>query len=100
MQTVRSADGTRIAFDRCGAGPALILVPGALRDRSATRSLAARLAPHFTVYGYDRRGRGAGGGTAPYSVDRPIDDLGALLTQAGGAGCGFGRSPGAVFALE
>jgi pimeloyl-ACP methyl ester carboxylesterase len=100
MQTVRSADGTPIAFDCAGGGPALILVVGALRDRYATRVLAARLAPQFTVYSYDRRGRGASGDTGPYSVDREIADLSALVAEAGGSAFVFGHSSGGVLALE
>src|ERR1017187_1689578 len=100
MQTVRSADGTAIAFDRSGAGPALILVVGALQDRAATRALAAALAPHFTVYSYDRRGRGSSGDTAPHSVDREIEELGALVAEAGGSAFAFGHSSGAMLALE
>lgn len=100
METVRSADGTTIAFDRSGRGPALVLVPGALSDRSATAALAAALAPSFTVYGYDRRGRGASGDTAPYSLEREIEDLAAVLAEAGGSAMVFGHSSGAVLALE
>ena len=100
MRTVRSADGTPIAFDCAGDGPALILVAGALQDRSATAALAARLAPEFTVYRYDRRGRGDSGDTGPYSVDREIADLGALIAEAGGSAFVFGHSSGAVLALE
>ena len=61
MNTVRSSDGTRIAFERTGTGPALVLIGGAFCDRRAKASglpLAALLAPHFTVFSYDRRGRG------------------------------------------
>ena len=100
MRTVRSADGTPIAFDRAGDGPALIVVAGALQDRSATVALAARLAPRFTVYRYDRRGRGDSGDTGPYSVDREIADLSALIADAGGSAFVFGHSSGAALALE
>ena len=100
MRTVRSADGTPIAFDRAGDGPALIVVAGALQDRSATVALAARLAPRFTVYRYDRRGRGDSGDTGPYSVDREIADLSALIAEAGGSAFVFGHSSGAALALE
>ena len=77
MNTVRSADGTTIAFTKAGQGPPLILVDGALCSRSfgPMPKLAARLAPHFTVYTYDRRGRGASGDTPPYAPDREVDDL-------------------------
>jgi pimeloyl-ACP methyl ester carboxylesterase len=85
MRTVRSADGTPIAFDCAGDGPALIVVAGALQDRPATVALAASLAPRFTVYRYDRRGRGDSGDTGPYSADREIADLSALIAEARGS---------------
>ena len=100
METVQSADGTTIAFDRCGHGPALILVLGAFCDRSSPRTLADLLAPHFSVYAYDRRGRGASGDSAPYAVEREIEDLAALLAASGGPALVFGHSSGAVIALE
>jgi pimeloyl-ACP methyl ester carboxylesterase len=99
MRTARSADGTPIAFDRDGDGQALILVSGALRDRAATSPLATALAPHFTVYNYDRRGRGASGDTAPYRVEREIEDFGAVLAEAGGSAFVYGHSSGAALAL-
>ena len=100
METVESADGTAIAFSRSGDGPALVLVVGALSDRSATRSLTAWLAPSFTVYEYDRRGRGASGDASTYSTEREIEDLGAMIDEAGGSARVFGHSSGAVLALE
>jgi pimeloyl-ACP methyl ester carboxylesterase len=100
METTQSVDGTMIAFQRSGQGPPLILVVGAFSDRSATAALAPLLAQHFTVYEYDRRGRGGSGDTPPYSVDREIEDLEAVLDVAGGSGCVFGHSSGAVLALE
>lgn len=100
METVASADGTTIAFERVGAGPALILVVGAFCDRTVTRSLAATLAPNFTVYSYDRRGRGSSGDTAPYAVDREIEDIDALISEVGGSALVFGHSSGAALALE
>ena len=80
MDTVRSADGTPIAFTKAGQGPPLILVDGALCSRSfgPMPKLATLLAPHFTVYTYDRRGRGASGDTLPYAAAREVDDLEAL----------------------
>lgn len=99
-QRVRSADGTMIAFERTGQGPALALVTGALTDRTVTRSVAAALAPRFTVYAYDRRGRGSSGDTAPYSAEREVEDLGAVIGAAGGSALVFGHSSGAVLALE
>jgi pimeloyl-ACP methyl ester carboxylesterase len=98
--TVRSADGTPIAFDRAGDGPVLILVVGALCDRASNGPLAAALAPHFTVYNYDRRGRGASGNTAPYAAEKEIEDLAAVLGAAGGSALVYGHSSGAALALE
>jgi len=100
MRKVLSRDGTTIAFDRSGEGPALILVGGALSDRSAGAQLAALLAPHFAVYTYDRRGRGDSGDTAPYAVLREVEDIEALITEADGSAFVFGHSSGAVLALE
>ena len=100
MNIVRSNDGTLLAFDRSGDGPALILVGGALSDRSAAAPLAALLAPHFTVFAYDRRGRGDSSDTAPYAVAREVEDLEAIIQEAGGAAFVFGHSSGAALALE
>lgn len=102
MQKVSSKDGTPIAYDRIGQGPAIILVDGALCDRSSGPNgpLAALLAEHFTVFTYDRRGRGESGDTAPYAVEREIEDLNALIGEAGGSVYLFGISSGAALALE
>lgn len=100
MGTVTSKDGTRIAFDQSGQGPALILVVGAFNDRATGAPLAQFLARHFTVFNYDRRGRGESGDTAPYAIEREIEDLDALIAQAGGSACVFGYSSGAVLALR
>lgn len=100
MKTVFSKDGTPIAFDKPGQGPALILVSGATATREAATSLAAALAPDFTVYAYDRRGRGDSGDTAPYAVEREVEDIDALITEAGGKAFVLGHSSGAVLALE
>jgi pimeloyl-ACP methyl ester carboxylesterase len=100
MGTVTSRDGTRIAFDQSGEGPALILVVGAFNDRATGASLAQSLEPRFTVFNYDRRGRGESGDTAPYALEREIEDLEALITQAGGSACVFGYSSGAILALR
>lgn len=101
MNTVHSSDGTAIAFDRVGAGPAIILVDGALCSRNfgPMGPLAALLAPHATVFTYDRRGRGDSGDTAPYAVEREVEDLAALIAEAGGSACVYGISSGAVLAL-
>jgi pimeloyl-ACP methyl ester carboxylesterase len=100
MQSVRSADGTTIAFDRSGQGPALILVAGASATRTAAAGLAAALSPDFTVFAYDRRGRGDSGDTAPYAVEREVEDIEALIDAAGGSAFLLGHSSGAVLALE
>jgi pimeloyl-ACP methyl ester carboxylesterase len=105
MKTVTSKDGTTIAFDRSGNGPALILVGGALEQRALdteTAKLAALplLAQHFTVFHYDRRGRGDSTDTLPYAVDREIEDIEALISEAGGPAFVFGISSGAALALE
>lgn len=100
MKTVHSADGTTIAFDKRGKGPALILVAGALTTHADCSSLAARLAQRFSVFAYDRRGRGESGNTMPYAVEREIEDIDALMTEAGGSAFLFGHSSGGALALE
>jgi pimeloyl-ACP methyl ester carboxylesterase len=102
MDTVSSRDGTTIAYDKAGEGPALILVDGALSVHSAGgKSEPARLlAPHFTVYGYDRRGRGGSGDTLPYAVDREIEDIDALIDRAGGSAFLYGHSSGGTLAMH
>jgi pimeloyl-ACP methyl ester carboxylesterase len=105
MSKVISKDGTTIVFDRSGQGPALIMVTGALADRAAVaRSNAAagenNLSRYFTVFAYDRRGRGESGDTLPYAVEREVEDIDALITEAGGSAFVFGHSSGAVLALE
>lgn len=99
MKKVISKDGTPIAFDQSGRGPALILVAGALNTH-ASSSLAARLAPHFSVFAYDRRGRGESGDTMPYAVEREIEDIDALIAEVGGSAFLFGHSSGGALALE
>lgn len=103
MNKVLSKDGTPIAFDRSGKGPVVILVGGAFQHRAIdprTAQLAALLAQHFTVFHYDRRGRGDSGDTQPYAVEREIEDLDALIQEAGGSAFVFGMSSGAVLSLE
>jgi pimeloyl-ACP methyl ester carboxylesterase len=100
MSRVTSKDGTPIAFDRSGKGPAVVLVSPALSDRSATAPLAALLSPHFTVFNYDRRGRGKSGDTPQYAVEREVEDIDALINEASGSACLYGWSSGAVLALE
>lgn len=83
MRTVTSKDGTPIAFDESGEGPPIILVVGAFNERSTGAPLAATFSEHFTVFNYDRRGRGASGDTAPYTIERELEDLDVLITEAG-----------------
>ncbi|MEJ2710665.1 MAG: alpha/beta hydrolase [Anaerolineales bacterium] len=103
LQTVTSKDGTPITFERSGEGPTIILVGGAIQYRAIdpqTTQLAAFLAQDFTVFHYDRRGRGDSGDTLPYAVEREIDDLEALIDEAGGSAFVFGMSSGAALALQ
>jgi pimeloyl-ACP methyl ester carboxylesterase len=100
MDTVASADGTVIAFDRYGGGPPVIMIAGAFSTRSQTEPLARVLAPRFTTLNYDRRGRGDSGDTMPYSVEREIEDISVLIAAAGGSASVFGHSSGATLALK
>jgi pimeloyl-ACP methyl ester carboxylesterase len=102
MSTVTSKDGTTIAFEKRGAGPAVILVDGALcyRNFGPMQNLAQLLSPHFTVYTYDRRGRGESGNTQPFAVEREVEDIDALINEAGGSAYVYGISSGACLALE
>ena len=102
MSYVRSKDGTTIACERCGAGPTLILVDGALCIRAFGPSpkLAPLLAEHFTVWSYDRRGRGQSGDTQPYSTAREVEDIAALIQEAGGPTSLLGLSSGGALALQ
>ncbi len=100
MRTVTSKDGTPIAYDQSGQGLALILASAASATRRDEASLAAALAPYFTVYAYDRRARGDSGDTRPYAVAREVEDIDALIEEAGGSAFLFGHSSGAALALE
>jgi pimeloyl-ACP methyl ester carboxylesterase len=104
LRTVRSSDGTAIAFERAGDGPPLILVGGALssgvRDFPPFVELARLLEPRSTVYRFDRRGRGDSGDMQPYAVEREAEDLDALIADAGGSAAVYGFSSGAVLAVE
>jgi pimeloyl-ACP methyl ester carboxylesterase len=97
---VTSKDGTKIAYDKLGKGPALVLVSGALATRADHSELAQLLATDFTVYNYDRRGRGDSGDTKPYSVEREIEDVEAIIREAGGSAHLYGISSGACLALQ
>ena len=102
MKTVTSKDGTTIAYDQIGQGPAVILVNGAMGTRShaAADSLADILSSQLTVMDYDRRGRGDSSDTPPYAPQREIEDIEALIEAAGGSAFLFGTSSGAILALE
>src|SRR3712207_1174069 len=100
METVTSSDGTIIAFDRLGDGPPVIAVCGAMCDRALMRPTAEELAKRFTVFNYDRRGRGDSGDSQPYAAEREIEDLAALIAEAGGSASVYGHSSGAGLALH
>jgi len=100
MKVVESRDGTQIAFEKTGAGPALIVVGGALSERSGSAELSQLLGKDLTVYSYDRRGRGDSTDTTPYSVTREIEDIDALTDMAGGSAYVYGKSSGACLALR
>jgi pimeloyl-ACP methyl ester carboxylesterase len=105
MKTVTSKDGTTIAFDQSGKGPALILVGGSLEQRALdaeTSGLAAYplMAQHFTLFHYDRRGRGDSTDTQPYAIQREIEDIEALINEAGGSAFISGISSGGALAME
>ncbi len=102
-QHATSTDGTEIAYEVSGSGPALVLVDGAMCQRAMgpSRGLAEQLADRFTVHAYDRRGRGESGpGTSPYAMDREVEDLLAVIGAAGGTAHVLGASSGAALALE
>ena len=102
MPHVTSRDGTRIAYERSGAGEPVVLVDGAMGSRSLgfSRRLAESLASSFSVIVYDRRGRGDSGDTSPYAVEREVEDIAALIDAAGGRAALYGISSGAALALE
>jgi pimeloyl-ACP methyl ester carboxylesterase len=100
IPTVTSKDGTRIAYDKVGRGRVVILVLGALNSRKSGAKLAKLLAPRFTVITYDRRGRGDSTDTVPYSPQREVEDIEALIDEVGGPVYLYGHSSGAAIALE
>jgi len=100
MDRVISKDGTPIAYERTGSGPAVILIGGALDEGSENAPLVPLLAERFTVFNYARRGRGESGDTPPYAIEREIEDLDALVTEAGGSAHVFGASSGGALSLE
>ena len=100
MVSVTSKDGTKIAYDKTGKGPGVILVLGALNSRKSGTKLAKLLAAQFTVISYDRRGRGDSTDTAPYSPQREVEDIAALIGAFGEPVCLYGHSSGGALALE
>ena len=100
MDKVKSTDGTYIAFERLGEGPALIIVGGSLADHQFYAPLADELAEHFTVYNFDRRGRGQSGDTKPYAVEREVDDVGAVVADTKEPVFMYGHSAGSALAQE
>jgi len=102
MTIAISKDGTHIAYDQRGDGPAVVLVDGAFGSRSFGPNVgtAPLLGPHFTVVHYDRRGRGESGDAPSYAVEREIGDLAAAVEAAGGSAAVFGTSSGGNLALK
>lgn len=100
MDHVRSKDGTTIAYERQGNGPAIILVTGGLDDGAENEPLAVELAQRYTVYNYARRGRADSGDTLPYAVEREIEDIEALIAEAGGSAHLYGVSSGGALVFE
>ncbi|WP_414853894.1 alpha/beta fold hydrolase [Brevibacillus sp. IT-7CA2] len=102
MKTIQSKDGTTLAYDVYGSGPALLFITGATCFRSFEPVLhdAHVFAEQFTVYHYDRRGRGDSGNTLPYAFEREIEDIEAMIDAAGGTAYLYGHSSGAILALE
>jgi pimeloyl-ACP methyl ester carboxylesterase len=100
MDSVTSKDGTTITIERSGEGPPVVLVCGGSVDRTSNSPLAAELSGGFTVFNYDRRGRGDSGDTPPYAVEREVEDIDAVIAEAGGSAFLFGSSSGAALCLE
>lgn len=102
MHSTTSKDGTRICFDKQGEGQTVIIVDGALctSTSGSKPELVKLLARHFTIYSYDRRGRGNSGDTKPYNVEREVEDIEALIDETGKSANLYGHSSGAALALE
>jgi pimeloyl-ACP methyl ester carboxylesterase len=100
VENVFSQDGTPIAFEKSGSGPALVVVNGALSDRSSAATLRPLLDPHFTLFAYDRRGRGESEDNPTYAPERELEDLAAVIEATGGPAFVFGHSSGAILALR
>jgi pimeloyl-ACP methyl ester carboxylesterase len=102
MKTTTSRDGTRLAYEALGSGPPLVLVDGAFCRRTfgPMPDLAKLLAARFTVFHYDRRGRGESGDTPPHAVEREVEDLEAIVAAAGGSPFLYGISSGAALSIR
>jgi pimeloyl-ACP methyl ester carboxylesterase len=100
MQTVRSKDGTTIAYAKSGQGKPLVLVHGTTADHTRWAPILPELEKHFTVYAVDRRGRGASGDAKDYAIDREFDDVAAVVDSIGEPVSLLGHSYGALCSLE
>ena len=100
IRTVGSADGAAIAYEWSGSGPGLVVVNGAFGDRRTGATLASALGADSTVYRYDRRGRGDSDDSDVYTVLREVEDLAAVIEEAGGDAYVYGHSSGGALALE
>ena len=100
VETTTAADGTTLAYDRVGQGPALVFVPGVFNLQDKCAPIAAQLAEDFTCFTYDRRARGDSSNTEPYAIEREVEDLQAMIDVAGGRAAVFGFSSGAILALR
>lgn len=100
LNKAKSGDGTLIAYERQGDGPPVVLVGGALCTAASDAPPAGLLASAFSVFTYDRRGCGTSGDTAPYAVERELEDLAAVIAATGGSASVHGMSSGAALALE
>jgi pimeloyl-ACP methyl ester carboxylesterase len=102
LETVTSADGTTIAFEKSGEGPPVVIVGGGLNEKAMHGQLAADLSARFTVYNYDRRGRGGSTDTPTdkYSIDREIEDLAAVIEATGEPSHVFANCTGGMIAVR
>lgn len=100
METITSADGTPIAFERTGSGPPLVLVHGTTTDHTAWRVVLPGLEEHVTGYSMDRRGRGESGDASEYALEREAEDVAAVVDAIDDPVTLFGHSAGGLFSLE
>lgn len=100
METITSADGVSIAFERTGRGPPLVLVHGTTADHTRWEPVLPALEEHVTVYAIDRRGRGESGDTADYDLEQEFDDVAAVVDSIDTPVVLLGHSYGALCSLE